>query len=662
MPDVRFSNQYPYTDFHELNLDWVIKEVKFWSERVGKSIQSITLTGTVGLVDTYTITYSDGTTSTFDVTNGNGIVSVAKTGTAGLVDTYTITLTDGSMSTFEVHNGTASIDSTLTLSGYAADAKATGDRFDTDESFLFDFSQETTETTDSPTMNSGLCKADGSITASSNYEYSDIIPVIPGDIITGQATVKPGQTAPSQPCYIRYWTAYDENNVVVAAAGDNSGTISTYTVPSNIYGIRVTLNLVLYESGSLIIHNQRTVDIQELKNDIQITENKIVDVVTDTVIGKNLINKALAETGAVIADGTISTTGSYANYKVSDYIAVNSGTTYTLYLGDYAGLSSSTTRLIYCLYNSAKVKQTHVNQNGVSYLTFTPTVDGFIRVSCVDTPTTYFTDNLMLISGNDFIPFINYAETQILIDDINPVNKNFRGSVLLGKKWVPCGDSFTQYTNAQFTTGIYAGYNKTYPFLIALRNNMKLETAFFMSGRTMAYPADGTFTNSLTCPSSPGYYQNIPADVDYITIMLGINDSQHTSGSGQIPLGTITDSSTSTYYGAYNTVLSWIRTNRPFAHVGIIVTNGTERQNYTDAQIALAKKWGYPIINLNGDERTPVMIRPYNTDISIALKDLIKQEMAIDFDGSQTGTVDLHPNYQAHAYESTFIENWLMSL
>lgn len=128
MPDIKFSNLYPYTDFHELNLDWVIKEVKFWSERVGKSIQKIELTGTAGLVDTYTITYSDGSTSTFDVTNGNGIASVAKTGTAGLVDTYTITFQDGSTTTFEVHNGTASIDPTLSLSDYAADAKAAGDR------------------------------------------------------------------------------------------------------------------------------------------------------------------------------------------------------------------------------------------------------------------------------------------------------------------------------------------------------------------------------------------------------------------------------------------------------------------------------------------------------------------------------------------------------
>ena len=127
MPDVKFSNQYPYTDFHELNLDWVIKEVKYWSERVGKSIQKIELTGTVGLVDTYTITYSDGSTSTFDVTNGNGIASVAKTGTAGLVDTYTITFQDGSTSTFEVTNGAAAVDPTLSLSDYAADAKVTGD-------------------------------------------------------------------------------------------------------------------------------------------------------------------------------------------------------------------------------------------------------------------------------------------------------------------------------------------------------------------------------------------------------------------------------------------------------------------------------------------------------------------------------------------------------
>lgn len=73
----------------------------------GKSIKEIKKTSTIGLVDTYTITMTDGTTSTFTVTNrnGNGISSISKTGTSGLVDTYTITMTDGTKPTFTVTNG-----------------------------------------------------------------------------------------------------------------------------------------------------------------------------------------------------------------------------------------------------------------------------------------------------------------------------------------------------------------------------------------------------------------------------------------------------------------------------------------------------------------------------------------------------------------------------
>lgn len=77
----------------------------------GVGISSITKTGTSGLVDTYTITYTDSSTSTFTVTNGDdgddgvGISSITKTGTSGLVDTYTITYTNGNTTTFTVTNG-----------------------------------------------------------------------------------------------------------------------------------------------------------------------------------------------------------------------------------------------------------------------------------------------------------------------------------------------------------------------------------------------------------------------------------------------------------------------------------------------------------------------------------------------------------------------------
>lgn len=80
----------------------------------GVGITSIEKTSTAGLVDTYTITFSNGNTSTFTVTNGangtdgsdgNGIVSVTKTSSEGLVDTYTILFDDGSSTTYEITNG-----------------------------------------------------------------------------------------------------------------------------------------------------------------------------------------------------------------------------------------------------------------------------------------------------------------------------------------------------------------------------------------------------------------------------------------------------------------------------------------------------------------------------------------------------------------------------
>lgn len=100
-----------------------------------EGISNVAKTSTSGLVDTYTITFENGTTTTFNVTNGakgdtgatgpqgpkgdtgdtgptgptgatgNGIQSIAKTGTSGLVDTYTITYTNGTTTTFTVTNG-----------------------------------------------------------------------------------------------------------------------------------------------------------------------------------------------------------------------------------------------------------------------------------------------------------------------------------------------------------------------------------------------------------------------------------------------------------------------------------------------------------------------------------------------------------------------------
>ena len=57
-----------------------------------------------GKVTTLTITDAEGTQEV-DINDGNGIVSIQKTGTSGNVDTYTITFDDGTTTTFTVTNG-----------------------------------------------------------------------------------------------------------------------------------------------------------------------------------------------------------------------------------------------------------------------------------------------------------------------------------------------------------------------------------------------------------------------------------------------------------------------------------------------------------------------------------------------------------------------------
>lgn len=75
----------------------------------GVGISNIAKITTVGLVDTYRITLTDGSYYDYQITNGKGIVSITKTDTTEYTDTYTITYNDGTTTTFTVTNGTLTI-------------------------------------------------------------------------------------------------------------------------------------------------------------------------------------------------------------------------------------------------------------------------------------------------------------------------------------------------------------------------------------------------------------------------------------------------------------------------------------------------------------------------------------------------------------------------
>ncbi len=237
-------------------------------------------------------------------------------------------------------------------------------------------------------------------------------------------------------------------------------------------------------------------------------------------------------------------------------------------------------------------------------------------------------------------------------------------NILHGKKYIACGDSFTAgdftgYTDSNGLSGknspeIYdsvMGVYKTYPWWIATRNSMRLVNDG-ISGSVMALSKDylddpENYAVNNRSPFSLNRYKNIPDDADYVTIWFGINDS------GKTYLGSIDDTDNTTFYGAWNVVLEWIITNRPYAKIGIIITNDGKAE-YRNAEREIAKKWGIPYLDLMGDDKVPVLW---------SREDGMTSEVnSLRGNAFKVSSTNGHPNVKAHEYMSTFIENFLRSL
>lgn len=387
--------------------------------------------------------------------------------------------------------------------------------------------------------------------------------------------------------------------------------------------------------------------------DNTIPSSAVIDAVNKTKI--NMYDSSSDVNGVLMNNGIVNPKAD--SYKTTDYIQIISGGQYLIQPGCRR----------FHVYDNEKVSYQDFSTDVTNYI-FTSPIDGFIRISYrIATPLTSVTQIATENPTNKIVEGIALSYTQLKqVEDA--INNNIPSSILKGKKWAVCGDSFTNSggTGTTMGSGKYATRPYTYPWIIGTRCDMDI-VRFFEGGRTLAFPAEpGTFTNSLTNPNADWYYQNIPEDVDYITIYLGINDEHHSPGSsggdgedntGVIPIGTVDDNTTATYLGAWNVVLTWLITNRPNAHIGIIVTNGiASKDEYRLGQIAIAQKYGIPYIDLNGDARTPAMLRTSNPNIPTAIKQALIAKWAVDT------TSNTHPNDAAQLFESTFIENFLRSI
>lgn len=116
----------------------------------GNGVTSVVKTNTVGLVNTYTITFTDTTTTTFDVTNGlngtNGVdgqdidhvSKTSGTGTAGTIDVYTVwgdlgeTVNLGTLNVYNGNDGGGAINDTTITTTTLWSSQKTSDQIKND--------------------------------------------------------------------------------------------------------------------------------------------------------------------------------------------------------------------------------------------------------------------------------------------------------------------------------------------------------------------------------------------------------------------------------------------------------------------------------------------------------------------------------------------------
>ena len=257
-------------------------------------------------------------------------------------------------------------------------------------------------------------------------------------------------------------------------------------------------------------------------------------------------------------------------------------------------------------------------------------------------------------------PLNLYIKKATLEDIVNEIkNRNSRtenSNILYGKKWVACGDSFTEgdFTGYVDENGLsgknssviydsFRGMYKTYPWWIAERNTMELINEAKCG-------SDFTNIEGASNPFSVSRYLAVPTDADYITLMFGLNETSLTSEQ----IGTKTDTTNSTLWGAYNIVFEHFLTNMPYAKIGVIIADAWMNETYANAVKSICAYWGIPVLDLKFDTNIPMGLngRPNESNIARRLRD----------NAFKVTSTNNHPNLEAHKYRSTFIEHWLRSL
>ena len=287
------------------NIMWKLEGSLWVKKGTFKSIDNISLLSTSGTIDTYKITFTDGSVSNFNVTNGTdgadgkSITGITKTSTSGKTDHYDVNLSDGTtISGFDVTNGTDGADGKSIANIALASTSGNVKNYDV---FLDDG-------TKTPT---GFSVEDGAssylhIRYSSSFDGTGMVTTPTDATVYIGILVSTSSVAPTNPSYYN-WVRF------IGKSGTGSGDMLT-TDYATKYPNTVDKAAALYDGTDEILPNQLM-----KKSVYDADDDGIVDLAKNATKALNANNAELADnaTHALMSEKAWGLESSDGTYKVS---------------------------------------------------------------------------------------------------------------------------------------------------------------------------------------------------------------------------------------------------------------------------------------------------------------------------------------------------------
>lgn len=266
--------------------------------------------------------------------------------------------------------------------------------------------------------------------------------------------------------------------------------------------------------------------------------------------------------------------GTFTGMSMSDKICLPKGMTLE-YWGCGAGVDNVYTVTDYPPTGSAGATSAVDGTSIIQHAEYTAPKHMYVRL-CARIAPTEGADYL------DILPEVNFKAWRIYYKPTH-YSDEIKNSFLYGKHLTVMGDSLVH--------GNQLGPDATWINAVGLKYNMTV-TNLGISGTPIAGTDSTAMVNRLSA---------IPSDTDIFILEGGANDKNN-----NVPIGDIESYDTTTFCGALNTIIDYVRQNLPRARFGLLTNwqryvtltdSGYNEESYVNAMVAVAHNKSVPVFD-----------------------------------------------------------------